>query len=79
MQIRKATEKDFKVLKEIKSEFFLWECKQSKRFDPDYINRGLGIRLAKNLKQPNTVFLLRKKKIKQSDLQEQRLRRMKPV
>jgi len=60
--IRKATIKDFEKLKQIKSEFYLWECKQDKRLSPDYIKKGLGARLAKNLKQNNTVFFIAKEK-----------------
>jgi ribosomal protein S18 acetylase RimI-like enzyme len=58
MEIRKATLRDFEALKEIKSEFFLWECTQNKRFDPCYLKKGLCIRLAKNLRQSNTVFFI---------------------
>lgn len=58
MRIKKATSKDFEKLKEIKSEFYLWECKRDKRLDPGYVKRGLGARLAKNLKQKNTVFFI---------------------
>ncbi len=58
MIIRKALPKDFKELKQLKSEFFLWECSMDKRMHPEYIKRNLGIRLAKNLRQTNTIFFI---------------------
>lgn len=58
MRIKKATIKDFEKLKQIKSEFYLWECKGDKRLNTGYIKKGLGARLAKNLKQKNTVFFI---------------------
>jgi GNAT superfamily N-acetyltransferase len=62
MIIRKATVSDFRKLKDIKSEFYLWECKTDKRSDPGYVNRGLGSRLAKNLRQENTAFFVAEEK-----------------
>jgi ribosomal protein S18 acetylase RimI-like enzyme len=56
--IRKATPKDFAQLNQIKQEFFLWECKLDKRCNPAYAKKGLGSRLAQNLKQTNTVFFI---------------------
>lgn len=56
--IRKAGTKDFRKLKELKSEFYLWECKKDKRLNPAYIGSGLGARLAKNLKQKDTAFFM---------------------
>jgi len=50
MKIRKATIKDFEKLKPIRKEFFLWECKVDKRLDPNFVKKGLGIKLAKNLR-----------------------------
>ena len=58
MRIRKATIKDFDKLKELKSEFYLWEYKGDNRIDPNYVKRGLGLRLAKNLRQKDTVFFI---------------------
>ena len=58
MRIRKATIKDFEKLMELKSEFYLWECKVDKRLNPGYVNKGLGSRLAKNLRQKNTVLFI---------------------
>ncbi|MBW2991037.1 GNAT family N-acetyltransferase [Candidatus Woesearchaeota archaeon] len=56
--IRKATIKDFEKLKEIKIEFYLWECKKDNKLTTDYVKKGLGSRLAKNLKQKNTAFFI---------------------
>ena len=64
MKIRKVTINDFKKLKELKSEFYLWECKGDKRLNPEYVKRGLGARLAKNLRQKNTVFFVAEEKEK---------------
>ncbi len=58
MIIKKATIKDFEKLKEIKTEFFLWECNRDKRQNPNYVKRGLGSRLAKNLRQDNIAFFI---------------------
>jgi ribosomal protein S18 acetylase RimI-like enzyme len=58
MKIRKATPKDFQKLKEIKTEFFLWECKMDDRVNPDYAKRNLGVRLGINLRQKNVVFFI---------------------
>jgi len=58
MKIRKATIKDFEKLKEIKAEFYLWECKRDNRLNTKWINQGLGSRLARNLKQKNTAFFI---------------------
>lgn len=58
MIIRKATSKDFEKLKEIKKEFYLWECKQDKKLCPKFADRNLGIRLGKNLRQNNVIFFI---------------------
>ena len=58
MNIRKATIKDFENLKKIKTEFYLWECGKDQRLNPDWMNRGLGSRLGRNLRQNNTLFLI---------------------
>ncbi|MBN2101645.1 MAG: GNAT family N-acetyltransferase [Candidatus Aenigmarchaeota archaeon] len=58
MIIRRAAIGDFEALKEIKTEFFRWECEQDSMLDPAYIKRVLGMRLAKNIRQKNTVFVI---------------------
>ena len=58
MRIRKATSRDFEKLKQLKAEFYLWECERDKRLRPEYVKRGLGSRLAKNLKQDNCAFFV---------------------
>ena len=58
MIIRKATIKDFEKLNKLKKEFFKWECEQDKRINPAYINKGLGSRLARNLKSKKVVFFV---------------------
>jgi len=58
MDVRRAAVKDFEALKEIKTEFFRWECEQDVMLDPAYVKRVLGMRLAKNLRQSNTVFVI---------------------
>ncbi len=56
--VRKATPKDYALLKEIKTEFYNWECDHDERLDPTYAERVLGSRLARNLRQNNTAFFL---------------------
>ncbi|MFH1408308.1 MAG: GNAT family N-acetyltransferase [Nanoarchaeota archaeon] len=58
MILREATIHDFKQLKELKKEFFQWECSQDPDLDPSWTKRTLGIRLGKNLRQKNIAFFL---------------------
>ncbi len=58
MIIRKATVKDFEKLKEIKAEFYLWECRDDDKLNKDYVKKGLGSRLARNLRQDNVAFFI---------------------
>ena len=62
MIIRKATPHDFQQLKEIKTEFFLWECKMDNRVNPDYAKRNLGVRLGINLRQDKVAFFIAENK-----------------
>ena len=57
-RIRKAGIADFGRLKAIKSEFYLWECERDDRCDPAYAKKGLGARLARNLRQKKTAFFI---------------------
>src|SRR3989338_3438595 len=58
IKIRKATMSDFGKLKALRTEFFLWGCRMDKRMNPDYVKRGLGLKLAKNLKHKNRMFFV---------------------
>lgn len=58
MEIKKAMIKDFGELKEIKTEFYLWQCNKDKRLNPNYLKKTLGQRLARNLRQKNTAFFI---------------------
>lgn len=58
MIVRKAGIRDLDALKEIKTEFFLWECGRDRRMRPEYAKNGLGSRLAKNLRQSNVAFFV---------------------
>ncbi|MFH1133096.1 MAG: GNAT family N-acetyltransferase [Nanoarchaeota archaeon] len=58
MIIRKASTSDFTQLKALKEEFFLWECQKDPYLDPRWARRGLGSRLARNLKQKNGAFFV---------------------
>ncbi|MBT3298015.1 GNAT family N-acetyltransferase [archaeon] len=58
MIIRKAIPKDFEKLKDIKKEFYLWECKKDPKLRVEFANKNLGIRLGKNLRQNNVSFFI---------------------
>jgi ribosomal protein S18 acetylase RimI-like enzyme len=50
MILRRATIKDFDRLKKIKADFYLWECGMDKRIRPEWAEKQLQSRLARNLK-----------------------------
>jgi len=62
MKIRKASLDDFEKLKEIKIEFFLWECGFDKRLNPEFVKKELGKAMTKHLKERNRIFFVAEEK-----------------
>ncbi|MCK4589482.1 MAG: GNAT family N-acetyltransferase [Nanoarchaeota archaeon] len=61
MRIRKATVKDFKKVKDIKTEFMFWEAKRDKGIDPEKIKKVPFV-LRGKLKNKDMAFFLAEEK-----------------